>query len=189
MNWIEEIKNYTPYNEQEVKDKEVILSCINSFDNLLTRENTVAHITSSGYIVNKNCDKVLMIYHKLYDSWAWTGGHADGDDDLLYIAVKEAEEETGAKNIKVISPEIISLDVLHVEGHIKRGQYVATHLHLNVAYLLEVDENEPLVVNEEETNGVKWLPIDELDKYCSEEYIIRTVYNKINERAKALLLK
>ena len=65
MNWIEDIKNYKPYNEQEAKDKDLILKCINLHDDILTRENTIAHITSSGYIVNKSRTKVLMIYHKL----------------------------------------------------------------------------------------------------------------------------
>lgn len=88
MSWIEDIKKYVPYNEQEAKDKELILGAISNFNNLLTRENVVMHITSSGYVINKNRDKVLMIYHKIYNSWAWTGGHADGDSDLLYIAIK-----------------------------------------------------------------------------------------------------
>ena len=100
MNWIEEIKEYVPYDEQEAADKEAILYAINNFDNLLTRENPLAHITSSGYIVNKDKTKVLMIYHNIYNSWSWTGGHADGDEDLLYVAIKEAKEETGVKHIR-----------------------------------------------------------------------------------------
>ena len=79
MNWIDDIKNYVPYNEQEKKDKELILNAISNYNNILDRECSIAHITSSGYIVNKSRTKVLMIYHKLYNSWAWTGGHADGD--------------------------------------------------------------------------------------------------------------
>ena len=71
MNWIEAIKNYIPYNDQEAKDKDLIIECINKFDNILTRENIIAHITSSGYIVNKERSKVLMIYHNIYQSWAW----------------------------------------------------------------------------------------------------------------------
>ena len=97
MNWIESIKNYIPYNDQEIKDKDLIMECINKFDDILTRENSIAHITSSGYIVNKDRSKVLMIYHNIYQSWSWTGGHADGDYDLLHVAIKEAKEETGLK--------------------------------------------------------------------------------------------
>ena len=120
MSWIEDIKKYVPYNEQEAKDKELILGAISNFNNLLTRENVVMHITSSGYVINKNRDKVLMIYHKIYNSWAWTGGHADGDSDLLYVAIKEAKEETGIKNVVPVINDIFSLDVITVNGHIKR---------------------------------------------------------------------
>lgn len=151
-------------------------------DNILTRENTVAHITSSGYIVNKSRTKVLMIFHKIYNSWAWTGGHADGDSNLLNVAIKEAKEETGLKNVKAVSDKIFGLDVLTVNGHIKNDNYVSSHLHLSVSYLLEADENEELVVNETETNGVKWLPINDLNSYCTEPYIIKTVYDKLNKK-------
>lgn len=183
MNYIEDIKSYIPYNEQEKMDKELILNCINNFPNLLTRENALAHITSSGYIVNKNRDKTLMIFHKIYDSWSWTGGHADGDSDLLKVAIKEGFEETGIKNLKPINEDIFSLDVLTVDGHIKKGKYVSSHLHLSVCYLLEGDENEELIVNEDETKGVMWIPINEVNKYSSEPYMIK-LYEKFNEKIK-----
>lgn len=182
MSFIDDIKKYIPYCEQETMDKELIVKAVDSYDDILTRENIAMHITSSGYIINKNRDKVLMIYHKIYDSWAWTGGHADGDDDLLHVAIKEAQEETGLKNVKALDKDIFSLDVLTVDGHIKRGKYVSSHLHLNVTYLLEADEKEELKVNEDETKGVKWLPINELGAYCSEPYMVRMVYNKLNEK-------
>ena len=82
--------------------------------------------------------------------------------------------------------DIFSLDVLTVDGHIKRGSYVSSHLHLNITYLLEADENESLIINEEETEGVKWLPIDKLEDFCAEEYMVKNVYNKLNEKIKHL---
>ena len=188
MNWIDDIKNYVPYNEQEKKDKELILNAISNYNNILDRECSIAHITSSGYIVNKSRTKVLMIYHKLYNSWAWTGGHADGDCDLLHVAIKEAKEETGLTNVTAVTNDILGLDVLNVNGHIKNNKYVSSHLHLSVAYLLEANEEDELIVNEEETNGVQWIPIDKLDTYCSEPYIIESVYNKFNKKIKELVL-
>lgn len=179
MNYIEKIKNYTPFNEQEEKDKELILKLMENYDDLLVRDNVIAHLTSSGYIVNKTRDKVLMIFHKIYNSWAWTGGHCDGDEDFLHVALKEAIEETGIKHIKPITEDIVSLDVLTVNGHIKRGKYVASHLHLNVTYFLEGDEEDELILNEDETKGVKWIPIDEIHKYSSEPFMIG-VYEKLN---------
>ena len=183
MNWIEDIKNYKPYNEQEAKDKDLILKCINLHDDILTRENTIAHITSSGYIVNKSRTKVLMIYHNIYKSWAWTGGHADGDSDLLHVAIKEAKEETGIKEARPITNDICSIDILPVNAHIKRGKYVASHLHLSVAYILEADENEELVVKEDENSGVKWVDIDKVLDLTNEEYM-KNVYKKLIDKSK-----
>jgi len=178
MNWIESIKNYNPYNEQEKKDKEIILECINKFYNVLTRDNKVAHITSSAFVVNKTRDKALMVYHNIYNSWSWTGGHADGEKDLLAVALREVQEETGVKNLMPISEKIFSLDVLPVIGHVKRGEYVSSHLHLSVAYLVEGDESEKLIVKADENSGVKWMPIDGINKWCNEEHM-KKVYEKI----------
>lgn len=181
MDWIENIKNYIPYNEEEKADKEAILFAINSFNNLLTRENPLCHFSSSGYIVNKDRTKVLMIYHNIYNSWSWTGGHTDGDTDFLEVAIREAKEETGIKNVKAISDKIFSLDVLPVPAHIKRGKQIASHLHLSVAYLLEADDSDELTIKEDENSGVKWIPIDEIGKYSTEPDMV-TLYEKFNEK-------
>ena len=183
MSWIEKIEKYTPYTKQEESDKEAILYAIDSFNNLLTRENPLAHITSSGYIVNKDKTKVLMIYHNIYNSWSWTGGHADGDEDLLYVAIKEAKEETGIKSVKPITDEICSIEILTVNSHIKRGNFVSAHLHLSVAYILEADENEELFIKEDENSGVRWIPIDEIEDNVNEEHMI-SIYNKLIQKAK-----
>ncbi|MBC2582607.1 NUDIX hydrolase [Clostridium sp. DJ247] len=185
MNWIELIKTYNPYNEQEKKDKEIILYCINTFNDILTRDNEIAHITSSAFVINKTKDKVLMIHHNIYNSWSWTGGHADGEEDLLAVAIKEAKEETGVRSIYPISSDIFSIDVLPVLGHIKKGKYVAAHLHLSVAYLVEADENELLIVKADENSDVKWIPIYEVTAYTSEPHM-QLVYKKLISKIKLL---
>jgi len=185
MNWIQEIKNYKPCNEQESKDKEVILNCIDSFEDVLTRNNEIAHITSSSLIVNKNKDKVLMVYHNIYNSWSWTGGHADGEEDLLAVAIKEAQEETGIKKVLPIKSDVFSLDVLHVIPHVKKGRYISAHLHLNITYLLEADEKERLMVKEDENSGVKWIPIEEVNNYSNEPHM-KKVYGKLIDKIKAI---
>ena len=171
-------------DEQEKKDKEIILDFINKNDDVLVRDNEIAHITSSGFIVNKLRTKVLMIHHNIYNSWGWTGGHADGDSDLIKVSIKEAKEETGIKEARPITNDICSIDILPVNAHIKRGKYVASHLHLSVAYILEADENEELVVKEDENSGVKWVPINEVLEMSSEPWVRDRVYAKIIDKMK-----
>jgi len=189
MNYKEAIMAYKPINEQEEAEKRVILQYINEYPhNILLRENEFGHMTSSGFIMNEDLSKVLMIHHNIYNTWAWTGGHADGDEDLLYVAIKEAKEETGVTSIKPLMEDIASIDILPVWGHVKKGKYVATHMHLSVAYILIADENQELKVNEDETSGVKWIKIEEIEQYSSEKDII-PIYYKLIEKAKAYASK
>ena len=180
----EKIEKYVPYNEQEEKDKNTILKYMDAFEDTLTRNNEFGHFTASAWVVNKERTKVLMIYHNIYKSWAWTGGHADGESDLLSVAVREVKEETGVENVKVLDDDIFSLEIVCVNGHIKRGKYVSSHVHLNVTYLLEVDENETLRIKEDENSGVKWVPIDEVEVTSNERWVKEKVYRKLNEKLK-----
>lgn len=185
MNWIDSIKNYKPCNEQENKDKELVLHCIDIFDDVLTRRNEIAHITSSAFVVNKNRDKVLMVHHNIYNSWSWTGGHADGEEDFLAVAIREVKEETGVSKVEPLLSDIFSLEILTVVGHEKSGKYVAPHLHLSIAYLVEADEDEKLKVKEDENSGVRWIPIDEVNEYSNEPHM-QKVYSKLIEKVKEL---
>ena len=184
MNLKEQIENYKPYNEQEKNDKEMMIEYINTFEDVLTRENRMCHFTASNWIVNKEKTKVLMIYHNIYKSWAWTGGHSDGDSDLLYVAMKEAKEETGIKNVAPIFKEIYSLESIGVNGHEKREKYVSTHVHFNVTYLLEADEKQEIHIKEDENSGVKWVQIDKILETTSEAWVRDRVYTKIIEKMK-----
>ena len=178
------IEKYMPYNEQEENDKKIILDYMEKYDNLLTRENEIAHFTASAWTINKECTKVLMIYHKIYNSWAWTGGHADGDTKLLKTAVRELKEETGIKNVNSLKDDIYSLEIICVNGHIKREKYVSSHLHFNLTYLLEADEKEELMMKEDENSGVKWINIADINEYSTEPWMKEKIYRKLVQQIK-----
>jgi 8-oxo-dGTP pyrophosphatase MutT (NUDIX family) len=179
MNAIEKIVQFKPETDQEKNDQKIIIEFIkNNPDDVLLRENKIAHLTSSAMLFNAMMDKVLMVYHNIYQSWSWTGGHADGNSDLFEVAQKEASEETGIKTLDFISDDIISLDILPVFGHIKRGTYVSAHLHLSVAYVFIASEKEPIRNKPDENSAVSWIPINELRDFVSEAYLL-SVYDKI----------
>ncbi len=181
-----QIKQYNPWNEQEENDRKIILKYVDLFDNIFTRENEIAHITGSSWIVNQDRSKVLMIYHNIYDSWAWTGGHADGETDVISVALREAKEETGIINIKPVLTDIYSMEILCVNGHVKREKYVSSHLHLNITYLLEADDSEMLRIKADENSGVKW--VDRKNAVnLSNEVWMRGIYSKLNEKLDNLI--
>ena len=182
QNLINALQIYVPYNEQEERDRDIMLQLLKTQENILERENQTAHFSASSWLLNKEHTKVLMIYHNIYHSWSWTGGHADGEANLLEVAKRETMEETGIKNIITVSDEIYSVEILTVDGHVKRGSYVPSHTHLNVTYLMEADEQEVLRVKPDENSGVRWFFLDEALKSCTESWMIEHIYTKLNEK-------
>ena len=186
MPYRNQIQNFKARTEQEKSDRAIILNEIDhAGDDILLRKNKLAHMTSSGFILNEAMTKTLMVHHNIYKTWAWTGGHADGDRDLLQIAIKEAKEETGVERIKVLTDEMLSLDILTVNAHYKRGEYVSTHLHLSAAYVLIADEIEELKIKHDENSDVRWLPVEDMGRLCNEPEIV-PVYRKLLERAREI---
>ncbi len=184
MSLYEEIKNYRPGNEQEARDREQMLKFISENPDYLDRENQVGHFTASAWVVNKERTKTLMVYHNIYNSWSWIGGHADGIENLHEVAMRELTEETGLQNAKPVSKEILSLETLVVEGHMKRGNYISSHLHFNITYLAEADESECLIINEEENKGVKWFTFEEALESSTEPWMVERIYRKLIEKSR-----
>ena len=117
------------------------------------------------------------------------GGHLDGDTDLKRVIIKEVREESGLTDIDFITDEILSLEVLPVNGHYKKGEYVSSHLHLNVTYLLEADSTAPLRIKPDENRGVKWFPLDMLTTVSNEKWFNEHIYNKLAEKISLLIRK
>lgn len=179
------MRTFLPCCEQEENDRAVALRLAEGYpDTILTRKNEVAHFTASGFVVNESLDKVLMVHHLIYRTWAWTGGHADGEADLLAVAIREAREETSIVGLRPLTGEMDSFDILPVYGHMKKGKYVCTHLHLSAAYILVASEEEAIRIKADENDGVRWIAREEVSRYSNEPYIIR-IYEKLWQRADA----
>ena len=175
------IEAYIPCNDQERRDRELLIIAIDRLDVPLTRDNPFAHFTASSWIVDPARTHVLMAWHNIYRTWAWTGGHADGERDLLAVALREAREETGV-HAEPVTPDIFSLEILTVDGHEKRGRYVPSHLHLNVTYLLRADDTAPIRPKSDENAAVQWFSLEDALKNCAEPWMVRRVYGKLNEK-------
>ncbi len=174
-----------PLDDDERMDREIILKYISENEDVLTRDNEIAHMTASAWIVNKDRTKVVMIYHNLYDSWAWVGGHADGDEDLSFVVRKEIEEETGLTNVKSLKDGAVGVNIITVDQHMKRGKYVNSHLHFDVEFLFEADEADALRIKEDENSGVKWVDINEVEDITNEPKM-KKIYRRLNEKLRLL---
>ena len=182
MDFVEAIRAYRPWNRQEEQDKAEILRRLDSGESLLGRDNTSAHMTASAWVVSPNRDQVLMAYHNLYDSWAWLGGHADGDADMLAVAIREVQEESGLESVRPVTEDIFALEILAVSGHEKKGDFVSSHLHLNVTYLLEADPSAPIRCKEDENKAVGWFSPEGAIAASKEPWFQTRVYQKLNDK-------
>ncbi|MDD6615063.1 MAG: NUDIX hydrolase [Lachnospiraceae bacterium] len=179
----ETIKNYSPSEEQERQDQAVMLQYIRQFDNILERENVFAHFTASPWIVNQDRSRVLLLYHRIFDSWGWCGGHSDGDSDFLSTALREGREETGLTTIRPVSSDILALDVIPVIPHVRKGAFVTAHVHLNVTYLCTADDSEPLRHKDDEAKGARWVSPEEVIPLVSPwDRVMIPIYEKLNRK-------
>lgn len=180
-----QIEAFRPGCEQERTDRLRMLEQMRLRDNLLSRVDPVMHFTASSWIVSPDRRMALLVWHELYRSWSWSGGHADGEEDLLAVAVRETGEETGLELIRPVLTEIFSLEILGVSGHIKKGAYISSHLHLNATYLLEADPSAPLRPAPGETKEVAWFGMDRILSLSSEPHML-PIYRKLIEKTRAL---
>ena len=185
MDLYAELRNYTPFNEQEERDRAALLRLLQTDEELYTRDNCAQHLTASCWVVSPDREKVLMAYHKLYDSWAWLGGHADGEHDLRLVAAKELAEESGISGARLLTDEIFSVEILPVYGHEKRGAYVSSHLHLNVTFLFEADPSAELFVKPDENLGVAWFGVEESLTKSTEPWFCERIYQKLIDKTRA----
>mgnify|MGYP002858302592 CR=1 FL=1 len=180
---IRQLTDYMPFNEQEERDRDLILSSLRANpESIFLRSSCMAHMTASGWVISPDARYVLMAYHRIYDAWSWLGGHADGNADLLEVARSEVLEESGLGTVTTISASPFSLECLTVDGHEKHGAYVSSHLHLNVTYLFAADPASPLQVKADEHLAVKWFPREEAAAASSEKWFRERIYAKLNAK-------
>ena len=180
------ISTYQPFNEQEEKDKAYMLWYLDCFGEIaLLRECLSGHFTTSVFLFNKDHTKTFMCYHLIDKSWAWLGGHADGIADLKSVAIREIGEESSITNFKLINDEKVSaLTCIAIPGYVKNGEYVSSHVHLDVAFVGEADEDEKFTILPSENSGLKWIELKALDKEVSDTWKMQNTYKKIIQQFK-----
>ncbi len=181
--WRGALEAFCPGDAREAEERRMILELMEKEgEGLLFRDVAYAHLTASSIIVNAGRTKTLMAWHRIYRSWSWTGGHADGEADPEALARREAEEETGIRDLRPIGERPASVEVLPVWAHEKRGHAVGSHLHLNLSYLYEADERLPLRAAPEENSRVGWLDVGSLKSLVSEPDML-PIYLRLLRRA------
>jgi 8-oxo-dGTP pyrophosphatase MutT (NUDIX family) len=132
------------------------------------RTHLPGHITGSAWIVNPERTQSLLVHHAKLNKWVQPGGHADGDENILRVAIREAEEETGLKNLTLVTRDPFDVDI-HT---IPQRPGFPEHLHYDIRFLLEASLKEPILVSEE-SHDVKWIPLHSLENFNRERSVLR----------------
>lgn len=148
----ERLEKYQPTDQAEKADKAKMLDFLKINENCFERTLTTGHFTGSCWLENYDGTKFLLTLHKKIGLWLQLGGHADGDSDIVRVALKEAHEESGLKHIELVSPDIFDVSV-HLVGEYKG---IPAHYHYDVRFLLRAaDSREEITISEESTD-LRW---------------------------------
>ena len=148
-----------------------MLDFYNKDGNSFSKDNKKGHFTGSAWIVSPDRSMVLMTHHRKLNMWLQLGGHADGLDDLISVAIREAKEESGFDNFVLVNEKIFDLDIHEIPA-ISEGPI---HLHYDVRFLLEADPKENRIIVSDESHDVCWIPLDKVVKLNPENSMQRMV--------------
>jgi len=143
---------------------------IRNHDDCFRRELTIGHITCSAWLLDASLRRALLTHHRKLNIWLQPGGHADGESNVIAVAMREAREESGLAEIEVVSPALFDVDI-HVIPE-RKGE--AQHLHYDCRFLLRSAGDDQYTISEE-SHDLAWVPLGEIARYTVEESIMRMV--------------
>ncbi len=164
-------KNLDPHEAAMVADT---IAFVEAHEDCLWRTCLPGHLTGSAWIVDAERKRTLLTHHRKLDKWLQLGGHADGDPDLLAVALREANEESGLTRLRAVAAEIFDVD-RHLIPE-RKGE--RAHYHYDLRFMIEADPNEALVVTSE-SKDLAWVDVASVTTLNAEESMARMVRKTI----------
>jgi 8-oxo-dGTP pyrophosphatase MutT (NUDIX family) len=164
------LHQHQPCDAHEAAMLRQFVAFVEQHPDCFERSLTVGHVTGSAWILDRDRTHVLLTHHRKLNKWLQPGGHADGDADVLGVALREAVEETGLTHIEPASNEVFDVDIHAIPA---RG-HEPQHFHYDVRFLFHADRNTPLVITEE-SHDLAWVPLDNVRGYDVDESVLRMV--------------
>lgn len=161
------LQQYQPMPEEQMY-KDRMLAFLDEHVNAFERSLSIGHFTASAWIVSVDGAQALLMHHAKLDMWVQLGGHADGDSDLLAVAVKEAQEESGIMGIESMSFEIFDIDIHQIPANSKDS----AHEHFDVRFIVRVASDEKVVQNRE-SKELRWIGKNEIELPTNQRSVVR----------------
>ncbi|MDA9163270.1 NUDIX hydrolase [Rickettsiaceae bacterium] len=143
------------------------ISLINDYNDAFYRTNFYGHITGSAWVVDSDA-RILMMHHKKLNKWLQPGGHCDGEFDVINVAKREAQEETGLEDLSLLSSEILDIDKHYIPSKGEEPE----HFHFDIRFIFKANHPEKIIKNDE-SNELKWFTPIELNQMNLPESIMR----------------
>ena len=145
-----------------------VQSAMSTGEQLFDRQSYPHHWTASAWIMAPARQEVLVLFHRKLQKWIQPGGHADRNSNLAHVALREAREETGMASLRLSSAAIFDFDVTPIPAF---GD-IPAHCHLDARFLIWADRDEA-IHESNESAGVRWVPLTEVDALCTDAGIAR----------------
>ncbi len=175
-NLINDLQNYSPSPEEE-KFIPQFMKLLKS-DHCFYRDHfNPGHITASAILLDQSGFKILMNFHKGLNKWLNFGGHCDGDEDVLSVAIRETMEESGITSLKPITADIIDIDIHDIPANDKRGE--PAHKHFDIRYVMQMVGEQNFIISDESLE-LKWMDLDEALDHSDES--LKRFIKKIHEK-------
>lgn len=178
-NLIKKLENYNGTKEEN--------ACVEPIMKLLQKQDcfyrscfTPGHITGSAILCNQTKEKILLNHHKIFNKWLYFGGHADGDENIKKVALRETIEESGysENQIEFAIDDIFDIDIHPVSENKSKNE--PEHNHFDFVFLLQLKEKTSLDFKiSEESIDLKWCTIDEALELVSDDRRMIRVIDKI----------
>lgn len=154
----EQLLSYIESHPERRETGEEMLRFVLSTPDCFERSHAAGHITGSAWLLSPDGSRALLTLHRKLKLWVQPGGHADGDPDILRVALREAEEESGIEGILPLSHDIYDVDIHVIPAH--EATSTPSHLHYDVRYLLQAPHEHYIV--SDESDALAWCSSDEL---------------------------
>ncbi len=167
---LQQLAAHVPLTEEEAEMRARLAEFVWAYENCFERSLLVGHVTGSAWIVDLDRTHVLLTHHRKLDKWLQLGGHADGDSDVLRVAMREACEESGLASLRPVRESILDVDIHLIPARKTEPE----HFHYDVRYALEADRGEALRMSDE-SHDLRWVRVDEVARLTQEESVLRMV--------------
>ena len=175
---LNKLREYRPYDRHERDMYETLVRFVETESECFQRSLQTGHVTGSAWIVDPGRSRALLTHHHKLDRWLQLGGHADGDNNVLRVALREAHEESGLARVSPVSEDIFDVDVHPIPARDAEPR----HLHYDVRFLLEADADAPLVVSSE-SKDLAWVSLSDIEQITAERSIARMVAKTLKLRS------